>query len=166
MQNVQTPQPTYHHNKKAVDFLDLTLDLRSGIYKRYKKPNNNIAYFHKQSSHPPCIIKNLPKGTNKRLSTSSNDTQTFKEAISPYIEGLKKSGYNAHLKFDTASTKKSNDNKTRKWKISWFDLSLPPPPFFSHHQFGHQCCQNIPLFDRQTLPQEQQIGKKYSTKTP
>ena len=34
-------QITIEANKKVVDFLDLTLDLRTGVYKPYKKPNNN-----------------------------------------------------------------------------------------------------------------------------
>ena len=50
------------------DFLDITLDLRTAIYKPYKKPNSNLTYIHKQSNHPPSIIKNLPKSINKRLS--------------------------------------------------------------------------------------------------
>ena len=81
-------QITIEANKKVVGFLDLTLDLRTGVYNPYKKPNNNMAYIQKQSNHPPSIIKNLPKGINKRLFTNSNDAQTFKEAIPPYIEAL------------------------------------------------------------------------------
>ena len=57
-------QITIEANKKAadfLDFLDITLDLKTAIYKPYKKPNNNLRYIHKQSSHPPSIIKNLPK---------------------------------------------------------------------------------------------------------
>ena len=85
-------QITIEANQKVVDFLDITLDLRTGAYKPYKKPNNNIAYIHKQSNHPPSTIKNLPKGINKRLSINSNNAQTFKEAIPPYIEALKRVG--------------------------------------------------------------------------
>ena len=117
-------QITIEANKKVVDFLDITLDLRTGVYKPYKKPNNDIAYIHKQSNHPPSIIKNLSKGINKRLSTNSNNAQTFKEVIPPYIEALKKSGYNRNLQFDTEPTKKCNENKTRKRKVTWFN-----PPF-------------------------------------
>ena len=81
-------QITIEANKKVVGFLDLTLDLRTGVYNPYKKPNNNMAYIQKQSNHPPSIIKNLPKGINKRLFTNSSDAQTFKEAILLYIEAL------------------------------------------------------------------------------
>ena len=46
-----------------VDFLDITLDLRTAIYKPYKKPKSDLTYIHKQSNHPPTIIKNLPKAS-------------------------------------------------------------------------------------------------------
>ena len=77
-------QITIEANKKVVDFLDITLDLRTAIYKLYKKPNSNLTYIHKQSNHPPSIIKNLPKSINKRLSTNSKNAQIFNEAC-PYI---------------------------------------------------------------------------------
>ena len=38
-----------------------------------------------------------------------------------YIEVLKKCGYNPNLQFDSASTKKSIGNKTRRRKITWFN---------------------------------------------
>ena len=47
---------TIEENKKIVDFLDITLDLRTGIYKPYRNPNNNINYLHKDSNHPPSIM--------------------------------------------------------------------------------------------------------------
>ena len=56
----------------------------------YKKPNINLAYIHKQSNHPPSIIRNLPKSTNKRLSTNSKNAQIFNEACPPYTEAIKR----------------------------------------------------------------------------
>ena len=76
-------------NKKVVDFLDIKLDLRTAIYKPYKKPNSNLTYINKQSNHPPSIMKNLPKSMNKRLSTNSKNAQIFNEACLPYTEATK-----------------------------------------------------------------------------
>ena len=45
---------------KEVNFLDVTLDLRSGLYKPYNKPNDTPLYVHKNSNHPPSILKNPP----------------------------------------------------------------------------------------------------------
>ena len=76
--------------KKVVDFLDITLDLRTEIYKPYKKLNSNLTYIHKQSNHPPSIIKNLPKSINTRLSTNSKNAQIFNKACPAYTEALKR----------------------------------------------------------------------------
>ena len=76
--------------KKVVDFLEITLDLRKAIYKSYKEPNSNLTPIHKQSNHPPSIIKNLPKSINKRLSTNSKNAQIFNEVQPPYTEDLKR----------------------------------------------------------------------------
>ena len=37
---------TIQANKKAINFLDATLDLSSGSYKPFMKPNNKILYVH------------------------------------------------------------------------------------------------------------------------
>ena len=38
---------TIEANKNVVDSLDITLDLRTAIYRPYKKPNSNLSYIHK-----------------------------------------------------------------------------------------------------------------------
>ena len=108
--------------KKVVDFLDITFDLRTAIYKPYEKPNSNLTYIHKQSNHPPSIIKNLPKSINKRLSTNSKNASIFNKACPPYTEAQKKNRYNTHLQFYKTCTDKNNEkNKTIKRKIIWFN---------------------------------------------
>ena len=113
-------QITIEANKKVVDFLDITLNLRT-----YKKSNSDLTYIQKQSNHPLSIIENLPKSINKRLSTNSKNALIFNEACPPHPETLKKNGYNTDLQFDRTCTDKNNEkNKTRKRKITWFN-----PPF-------------------------------------
>ena len=53
-------------NSKVVDFLDVTLDLNSGLHKPYIKPNNNLLYVDRQSNNLPSITKNIPSNINKR----------------------------------------------------------------------------------------------------
>ena len=38
-------------NSKVVDFLDIIFDLKIGIYKPYKKPNDRLLYINKSSNH-------------------------------------------------------------------------------------------------------------------
>ena len=64
---------TIQANLKIVNFLDVTLDLNSGLYKPFMKPNNTISYINKDSNHPPSIVRNIPAAVNMRLcSISSN----------------------------------------------------------------------------------------------
>ena len=58
------------------------------------KPNNTPLYVHKESNHPPNIIKNIPESINKRLSAISSNEAVFNEAAPKYQEALSKSGYN------------------------------------------------------------------------
>ena len=68
-------------NMKRVDFLDVTLDLVSGLYMPYTKPYNVIMHVHNQSNHPPSVLKNIPDGVNKRLSDiSANENICSKAA--------------------------------------------------------------------------------------
>ena len=117
--------------KNHVDFKDITLDLRTAIYKPYKKPIGNLTHIHKQSNHPPSIIKNLPKNINKRLSTNSKNAQVFNEACPsppppPTLHRTPtKNGNNTNLQFDRTCTDKNNEkNKETKRENSCFS-----PPF-------------------------------------
>ena len=58
----------------------------------------------------------------KRLNNLSSNEQVFKEAIPPYQEALKKSGYTEILKFD--ASKKQPKKKQRKRNITYYN-----PPF-------------------------------------
>ena len=58
---------TCETNLKAVIFLDITLNLTTGKYQTYNKPDNNPLYINILSNHPPSIIKNLPGNISKRI---------------------------------------------------------------------------------------------------
>ena len=110
-------------NHKIVNFLDVTLDLETGQFKPFMKPNNTILYVNKQSNHPPSITKNLPEGVNNRLSNISATEEIFKDAIPPYQKALDESGYSFTLKFEPdviPGAKKRNRGRN----ITWFN-----PPF-------------------------------------
>ena len=56
-------------NMKLGNYLDVTLNLNNSNYKPYQKPDNEILYFHKDSNHPPSILKQIPTSIEKRIST-------------------------------------------------------------------------------------------------
>ena len=62
---------TIDTNLTTTDFLDATLDLSTGKYYPYRKPNDRPLYVNASSNHPPTILQQLPTMINTRLSTLS-----------------------------------------------------------------------------------------------
>ena len=114
---------TIEANKKCVNFLDITLDLRSASYKPYMKPGNTPQYVHRNSNHPPSILRSVPEAINKRLSNISSDKNAFDSAVPPYQEALQKSGYNFKLQYNPQPSK---PKRSRSRNIIWFN-----PPYNS-----------------------------------
>ena len=115
---------TIECNKKIVNFLDITLDLNTGKYYPYKKPNDEIQYINKNSNHPPNIIKELPKMISRRLSNLSYDEDIFKKSKPIYEKALRESGYDEELLFNKTNTNTETPRRNRKRNIIWYN-----PPF-------------------------------------
>ena len=86
-------------NLKAVNLLDVTLDLRNESYKPYRKPIDNPLYINASSNHPPSIIKQLPKNISKRISEISSSKEIFDQAAPYYNNALKASGYKERIAY-------------------------------------------------------------------
>ena len=100
---------------KIINFLDVTLNLSSGKYQPYSKPNNIQLYIHSKSNHPPNIIRNIPLSINKRL------TQIF--VWTEYQHAIRNSGHNYDLEFNHPSLNKPQSrSKCRKRNITWYNL--------------------------------------------
>ena len=95
-------------NMKVVNYLDVTFDLSDGTYKPYAKPNNEIKYIHKNSNHPPSVIRQIPLSIESRLSTLSLNEKKFQEALPPYQKALQNSGYRHTLTYK----RPENDNNS------------------------------------------------------
>ena len=68
---------------KSTDFLDIVLELDSGSYRPYRKPEQDIKYIHVHSNHPKHIKDQIPKMQEVRLSTNSSIQQAFIDTIPP-----------------------------------------------------------------------------------
>ena len=44
-------------NLKIVDYLDISFDMNTGIYKPINKPNNKPLYINASSNHLPPVLK-------------------------------------------------------------------------------------------------------------
>ena len=84
---------------KAVNFLDVTLNLTTGKYQPYNKPDNNLLYINILYNHPPNIIKNLPENISKRINTLSADETTFNKSKDLYNNALVESGFKYKITF-------------------------------------------------------------------
>ena len=91
--------PAAHTTK--VNFLDVALGLRSEKY--------YPLYVHKESNHAPCILKNIPKSINKRLSDISTDKECFDNVKGISQEALEKSGYCYNLSFNLSQAPPTAD---------------------------------------------------------
>ena len=111
---------TIEFNMNKVNFLDVTFDMDSGKYWPYMKPNDQPLYIHKESNHPPGIIKQLPKMIEKRISGISCDEQEFNKVKDEYDKALKNSGFREKIKY----TQPNPRRPTRKRKVIWFN-----PPY-------------------------------------
>ena len=113
-------------NLKAVNFLDVTLNLTTGKYQPYNKPDNNPLYINILSNHPPNIIKNLPGNISKRINNLSADETTFNKSKDLYNNALAESGFEHKITFQKQQNTSTvaNNTKNRKRNIIWFN-----PPF-------------------------------------
>ena len=112
-------------NLKSVNYLDINLNLETGICKPYRKPNDNPVYINKSSNHPPSIINHIPKAIGKRISSISSNEQVFDTASPLYNDALNASGFTEKIeytKLDKNRTEKQK--KTRSRKVTWFN-----PPY-------------------------------------
>ena len=114
---------TSERNLKTANFLDVTLNLTTGKYQPYNKPDNNPLYINILSNHPPNIIKNLPENISKRFNTLSADEATFNNSKDLYNNALAESGFKYKITFQTQQNTSTitNNTKKRKRKIIWFN---------------------------------------------
>ena len=102
-----------------MDYLDVTFNLTDSSYRPFNKTNNEINYIHKQSNHPPSIIKQLPLSVERPLSKLSSNEKIFNSSILIYQKALIKSSYNDKLTYEKHNQKKDNSQQ-HKGQIIWF----------------------------------------------
>ena len=143
-------------NVKVVEFLDVKLDLSTRQFKPFRKSNDGIPrYVHKQSNHPPTVIKRLPEMINNKYSNNSCNEEVFNEVKPTYQTGLKNSGYNFEMKYNPRSKK---EKKPRKRRTVWFN-----PPWSNNIKtpIGNYFLEAVD----QCFPKESPLHKIYNRKS-
>ena len=113
-------------NKKVIDFLDVTLDLNSGLYSPYNKPNNIPIYVNAGSNHPPKVLKNIALGVQRRLSTNSSNEEIFNKAKPLYQDALRKAGHTHELKYEKIDVTTLNKKRNKRQRYKRIFYFTPP----------------------------------------
>lgn len=118
---------TIEGNIKKTDFLDIWFDLQSGTYQPYRKPNDQPIYVHKESNHPPIILREIPSMISKRLSGLSSSEEMFQKEAQLYNNALLNAGYKEKVKYykeETCTKKKTSRNRTVTWYNPPFSINV------------------------------------------
>ena len=86
-------------NITSVDFLDLTINLKTESDQPFRKRNNNPIYIDINSNHPPQILKQPPKSISKGLSEKSSSKEVFDKTKTLYEKYFYNSGSYENLKY-------------------------------------------------------------------
>ena len=81
-------------NQQRTNFPNLTYDLTEGIYKPFRKPNDDPVYINRSSNHPPSIICELPHSINRWINLLSCNKETLDKAAQTYNDALKRTDFN------------------------------------------------------------------------
>ena len=100
-------------NLDRVNFLDISMDLVTGLYGPYIKEGQSIRYIHQDSNHPETVLGAIPKGINRRLNMISANEEIFNEASRPYQQAIREAGHSYELKYkcDMEMRKNKKNNK-------------------------------------------------------
>ena len=104
----------------------MTLDLETGKYYPYKKPNDTTRYINVSSNHPPSIIRQLPIMINQRISELSCDEHEFDKVKRSYEKSLNDSGFEYKMQYRKDDNSNSESRRRRLRNVIWFN-----PPFNS-----------------------------------
>ena len=108
-------------NLKEVDFLSISLILRNGTYRPYKKSNDRLIYIHNLSKHPPNVIKQIPNSIQDRLSKNSSNEEIFNTTKCEYEDLLRNNEFKVDFKY-TKNQRQKPQNRSRN--IIWFNSPL------------------------------------------
>ena len=102
--------------------MDVTLNLKTGKYQPFNKPDNNPLHIKILLNHRSVIIKNLPDNISKGINTLSTDKTTFDKSKYLYTNPLAESEFKHKITFQKQQniSKVKNNTKNRKRRIIWF----------------------------------------------
>ena len=113
---------TIDTNLTTADFLDVNLDLATGLYKPFSKPNDKLTYIHKNSCYPQVTFKNLVNNISRNISSLSSNRDIFNRPAPYYNTAPEARGHKEKIEYIDKPQQTHTHN--RKRKTLWF-----APPF-------------------------------------
>ena len=112
---------------KIVNYLDVTLDLKTEKFSPYRKPDNTQSFIHARSNHPLAILKQISRSVGHRISSLSSNEEEFQKAVPLYNEAWKASSFKETVLFteEENQPQKRNSRRSRHRNVLWFN-PLPP----------------------------------------
>ena len=109
---------TIETNFFETNFLDVTINLVTGKFFPFRKPNNLPLYIKAKSNHPATVLKDFPNMMNKRLSDFSCNEEEYEKAKPLYETTSNKIGYKTTMTYTKITTV---NNRNRVLNIIWFN---------------------------------------------
>ena len=100
------------YNLKIVDYLDISFDLNTGIYKPFNKLINKPLYISASSNHPPSVLKQIPKSVSKSVTANSCNEDIFCKSPPFYNSILQDCRFNENIKYCPEELVSSREGKT------------------------------------------------------
>ena len=108
-------------NLKIVDYLDISFDLNTSIYKPFNKPNNKPLYINASSNHPTSVLKQIPKSVSAKITVNSCNEDIFCKSAPFYDSISQDCGFNESIKYCSEESVLSRRRKNRSRNIIWYN---------------------------------------------
>ena len=111
-------------NLKTVDYLDISCNFNTGIYKPFNKPKNKPLYINATSNYPPSVLKQIAKSVSKRMTANTCNEDIFCKSAPFHNSILQDCGFNENIKYYPEELVPSRKRKNHSRNIIWYN-----PPF-------------------------------------
>ena len=118
------------------------------------KQNNTPLYIHKDSNHPPSIIKTHLREHKQTIKHILKE-RTFNQAAHKYHEALRKNGYTYTLIYKPEKRQRNKHETQQTHQKVEHHVLLPTIQQAHHHEYR----QEIPTITRQLLPTPKQTAQ-------
>ena len=88
----------------------MTLDLDTGLFHPFHKPNENLQYVNNKSNHPKSVIKSIVKAVSHRISSLSANSSIFEQKQEYYNQALARAGYSDKIVYINNAIDTTNPN--------------------------------------------------------